>query len=347
VDTLGAMLLTVCILAATVGVLMVLAVWSTRRNGGVRRRRRARVWRRLLPGVLDGRRYPRMRLQKTLRTARDLRLFDDFLAGELKKADRETFLALRHVSRSLGVTDHLHRQLGQSRSLWKRALAARGLGLLRERDARDKIAGLLEARDPTVVMVAGYACASLQDPTLVMPVLRAVYGKTSITLHGMADMLSRFGPGICPTVHEVLASVVEQHTDFKNYSPVSSGCLVDQEDVSAQVILIDLLGFFRYRAASTTLLSLLDLTPQEEVQAHVIKALVRTGSRGAAARLTALLSHPNWVVRSQAALALGTLGTPDALPQLTALLEDEDHWVRAHARSAVTSLSSARPALEA
>ena len=78
--------------------------------------------------------------------------------------------------------------------------------------------------------------------------------------------------------------------------------------------MVDLLAFFAYRPAAGSLLRLLQLSEHEEVLIHIVKALAKMGDASAIPSLSELLTHPDWVLRSQAVQALATLGAVESAP---------------------------------
>ena len=178
------MLVTMAVLAGVVGLLFAVSLWIAMREASSRRRRQLRAWTSTLEDMRDGRRGLRKRVDKLLASDRDLESFQEFLAEEMSTADGERSLALRHLSRTLGVTDRLEDRL---RAIAQSLEAGHG------RASPQLASGTCRAgrhgppsgaHDPHVVMVAGYACADLEDPSLFVPVMHAVYRKTTITLHG-------------------------------------------------------------------------------------------------------------------------------------------------------------------
>ncbi len=104
--------------------------------------------------------------------------------------------------------------------------------------------------------------------------------------------------------------------------------------------MIDLLAFYTYLPAAPTLLRLLKTAKDEEILIHLIKAMTKVGSSAAVPRLSALLAHPNWVVRSQSAEALSALRALEAIPNIRHLLDDESLAVRACAQRVLASLNA-------
>jgi HEAT repeat protein len=329
-------------LVALLGLLVGLVTMHVRRSG-TRIRRLRRLWVRLLPEALEGKRRPTARIRETMVSDANLKAFHGFLDEQLRELGDGSPLRLRHLSRTLDFTRHLQRRLAESRDPLERAAAAKTLGRLRERMSREAVAELLHSDDPAVVLAAGYASASFRDPSVFLQVFRAVYRGTRITLHGIAELLSRFEAGVCPVIHELLDKLVARYSETDLSGSLDPDREVDRGDQAAQVVMIDLLAFFAYRPAGPTLLHLLQLSEHEEVLIHIVKALAKIGDATAIPGLSRLLTHPNWVIRSQAVQALAALEAVDTIPLVHALLEDEDLRVRVCARNTLGTLNQLEP----
>ncbi|MFJ9454399.1 HEAT repeat domain-containing protein [Kitasatospora sp. NPDC101447] len=103
----------------------------------------------------------------------------------------------------------------------------------------------------------------------------------------------------------------------------------------------------------TKALNRIDLFGDESLEPGLLRALADTGHGGvrwsalacaalgfhrAVPLVTALLEHPDPMVREGACEALGLLGDRAAVPALAALLDDEIHWVRSSAARALGEL---------
>jgi HEAT repeats len=313
------------------------------RRSGTRVRRLRRLWTRMFPEALEGRRQPTERIKATLVSDANFKTFHCFLDERLLQMGGDSPLQLRHLCRALGATKRLQSQLADSRDPLERAAAAKTLGRLRERMSREAVTELLHSSDPAVVLAAGYASASFRDPNYFLPVLRAVYKGTRITLHGTAELLSRFQEGVCPVIHSLLDKLIDRCAETEPLHSLDPDTEVDPGDQAAQVVMVDLLAFFAYRPASSTLLRLLQLSEHDEVLIHIVKALAKIGDAAAIPDLSELLTHPNWVLRGQAVQALAALEAVEAVPLIRTLLEDEDVRVRLYARNALECLSQAEP----
>jgi HEAT repeat protein len=128
--------------------------------------------------------------------------------------------------------------------------------------------------------------------------------------------------------------------------PIDREQEVERSETAVQVVMVDLLAFYCYLPAASTLLRLLRSSEDEEVLIHLVKAIARVGNVSAVPRLTALLTHPNWVIRSQSAQALAALGAVEAGGSISILLDDESLAVRADAQRALGSLAAAHEAGE-
>ncbi len=345
-SALHIVLVVIALELVTLLVLFVGLVTMHVRRSGAKIRRLRRTWVRLLPEALEGKRQPTVRIRETIGSDANFKAFHGFMDEQLRQLGGGSPLRLRHLSRTLGFTKRLQRQLAESRDPLERAAAAKTLGWLRERMSREAVAELLHSDDPAVVLAAGYASASFRDPSFFLPVFQAVYKGTRITLHGIAELLSRFEEGVCPVIHGLLDDLIGRYSDVDPLRPLDPSRQVDRSDQAAQVVMVDLLAFFAYRPAGPTLLRLLQLSEHEEVLIHAVKALAKLGDVNAIPSLSELLAHPNWVLRSQAVQALAALEAVDTIPLVHALLEDEDLRVRVYARNTLDSLRELhRPAV--
>jgi hypothetical protein len=326
--------------------LLIATVITHTRKSGAKIRRLRRTWFRLLPAALQGRREATERMQRTLHSRASFQAFHVFLDEQLRYQRGGSPLRLRRLSRAIGFTDRLQHQMLESRDQLGRAAAAKTLGRLRERIARESATELLQSNDPAVVLAAAYASASFRDPRHFLPVFRAIYQRTPITLHGAAELLSGFEEGVCPVIHKLLINLVGQYRHGGTPHPIDPQKEVDRSDTAAQVVMIDLLAFYAYVPAALTLLRLLELSEDEEVLIHLVKALAKVGDTTAVPRLTRLLGHQNWVIRSQAAQALATLEAGEAVPAIHALLGDDNIRVRIYAQQALRSLKTVEQPVE-
>lgn len=291
-----------------------------------------RRWKKLVPRAARGDTFSLDKLRPTLSNKHRMRAFQHFIDQELTSSGSRTTARTRTLVRDLGFTEWLEDVVQNSHNELERAGAARTLQRLHEQVDTERLEELLHSKDPAVVISAGYMIAATKEASLFYPVLLAVYKQTQITMHGAAELLSRFGPKICPQMRQLLGELaMAQERGFRSR--------ISPDDVGIQVIMIDLLAFFGSGRAAKTLSRLMDSTPHEEVLIHIVKALAIIGSSGDAAELIRLLSHSNWVIRSQSAIALATLGASQALPEIETLLEDSDHHVRLAAERALGILA--------
>ncbi|MCX8032630.1 MAG: HEAT repeat domain-containing protein [Thermoleophilia bacterium] len=304
------LLIFIAVEAAALFGLLIAVVWQSLWGIGTRRERQIRLWVKALDHALAGRRCARNRIRRTLKTEEDIIAFQRFLHEHCHSLKVDSWASLRQLLRALGVTTWLHTRFREARKDLERASAARTLAYLKEPLDPEEVATLLDSKDPAAVLAAAHALTSLGNPDYVVRIFRAVYDRTPITLHGAAGLLSRLGPGVCPTITRILADVLkriagnrrpEQPTDIDHTREI------DPNDVAAQVVLVDLLAFFRYTPAGPVLRRLLMFSPHDEVVIHLVKALGALRDNKAIPLLKPLLEHENWVVRSQTAKALAAI----------------------------------------
>jgi hypothetical protein len=323
--------------------LITIFVTQARKSGGRAQQRRA-LWESMLPGALAGERHAMMRIRSSLRRPSHWKQFQAFVDEQLRHEQNGSMLGLRRLCRHVGLTERLQRQLLRAHDPLERAAAGRTLARLRERIAEEKILPLLRSKDPAVVLAAAYATASFRDPGRFLPVFRAVYDRTPITLHGAAELLSGFGEGVCPVIHRLLEGVAEQYeptVTALDIQPADPEKAVSRNDTAVQVVMADLLTFYAYRPAAPVLVQMVSLTDDEEVLIHLVKAVAALGDTSAAPRLTELLGHPSWVVRRQSVQALAAIGAVETVQPIRALLGDDNLMVRTSVLEALAALKSA------
>jgi hypothetical protein len=324
--------------------LLVAALVTQSRKSGAKVQSLKLLWGGLLPAALAGQPGATAVMRGTLGSKTAFEAFHGFFDEQLRRERGRSPLALRRLSRAIGFTERLERNLLRSRDPFNRAAAAKTLGRLRESTAQETAIDLLGSKDPAVVLAAAYATASYRDPKQLLAVFRAVYDRTPITLHGAAELLSGFGDGACPVVHELLVGVASRYPYPRRLDPVdpvAPGKDIDPDDTAAQTVMIDLMAFYGYVPAEFTLLRLLRVAEDHEVLIHLVKAIAKVGNVAAVPRLTELLTHPNWVIRSQSAQALAALGAIEAAPSVRALLDDNNLAVRACAQRTLRALEAA------
>jgi HEAT repeat protein len=334
VSTLSVILLVIAFELVAVTFLLVTTLIAQARRSGGRIQRRRELWEAMLPAALAGRRHPALRIRASLGSRSAWRAFHSFIDEQLRHERGGSTLGFRRLSRHVGLTERLQRQLLRARDPLDRAAAGKTLARLRERIGEEKTLDLLKSEDPAVVLAAAYATAFFRDSQQFLPVFRAVYNRTPITLHGAAELLSGFEEGVCPIIQGLLEGVVDQYqrkADTLSEGQANPEKVVDRDDAAAQVVMTDLLAFYAYRPAGSTLVQLLSATENEEVLIHVVKAIAAIGDASAAPRLSELLTHPSWVVRRQSAQALAALRAVEAAPSMHALLDDSNLMVRATA----------------
>ena len=238
---------------------------------------------------------------------------------------------------------------GLQRALVERLPAAEPEGVPIHR-ARFREVDQVEQALGVVIRASVIGAGEREAPTAnrmdILPVFRAIRGRTAVSPHGAAEVLSAFDKNICPVVHGLLAQAVPD----PRASLHKHGLISDEERDggvaracdTAQVVMIELLTFHNHRAAGGTFLQLLELSEDEEVLEHLIRAVAVFGETDAAPRLIELLRHPSPIIRGEAARALAALKAIEAMWDIRDLLVDENPTVRVEAKDAFHLLERVR-----
>jgi hypothetical protein len=156
--------------------------------------------------------------------------------------------------RSGTLAAHLRRTYDESGDPLDRALALATLTRLPEDISMESVLEQLRSPDPDEVLIAAQKAALFRDPSLFQPVLRALCERTAVSLDEVAGLLLAFGKEVCSGAHSLL----------KRLGP---------DDSRMQIVIIDLLALYRYRPAAATFSRLLWGNADEEVRAHLVKAI--------------------------------------------------------------------------
>jgi len=209
-----------------------------------------------------------------------------------------------------------------------RALAARGLGALKDAADVERLDRLTRDADENVVVSALRALAALGNAAAVAPVASALGAKSpTVQVEALRALVSlppdpALRARVLPFVGHTLpwirsaALPVLARLDREGFTLVLSGLDPDPE-WTVRAGLATALGEVGDEASVSLLFGLLK---DEDVRVlpSALKALRRARGEDAAETLRQHLSHPDFVVRAAAAEELATLATPGQTPALAA-----------------------------
>lgn len=246
---------------------------------------------------------------------RALELFSDNIAGE----------ELERVSAQLKALAHIAREQKRltSRSSWRRALAARHLGLLEDPGQRRALRDAMVAGPPMVTLTAALALARLDDAPSLSWLLSHPDRLPGLSRHQLLALLKRFGPIAIPPLRRVLSGPPREEPMF--LAAIEAVGILEDETTRPRLEAIMQRGGLEARIACARSLGVL-------------------GTPESAPALYLALGDRDWQVRAQAAKSLGELGdaaTKIALHGLVARTRDASWWVRRHSAFALGRLGRA------
>ena len=199
-------------------------------------------------------------------------------------------------------------------SSWRRALAARRVGLLESTELCEPLRKAL-ARGPEIVTIqAALALSHLRDREGLAWLLQHPDATARRTRRQLVGLLVRFGPDAAGELRNTVAG----------------------RDATApiQLAAIEVLGLHRDTASVDVLENALRHGPAE-ARAASARALGRIGARRSAPALVEALDDQMWEVRAQAARSLGVVPDPAQVAPLARCTSDVAWWVRRHAAYAL------------
>jgi len=269
-----------------------------------------------------------------------------FFAPYLEVLDGHDFEKTKTLCREIGLIHHYQKKLHRGGAAGK-AVAARVLGALRCRESVSEMLNLLHSKTPFLVWAAAQGLAKSKETDPFFPTAQALLGNTFFTYEGATEILAGFGENVGPQIVWYLEKEVEQLPEVGVGQNINSSKSIVRKDmvdpVDFRSMMIDLLGFFKYRQALPLLQNLLEKA-DEETTVHILKAFLNMGEVPANLDLKPYLEHRYWVVRNFSARVWKLTGDRQALPVLEKLLSDQNWWVRFNAAEALGS--AGQPGLE-
>jgi hypothetical protein len=288
-------------------------------------------------------------VKKQFLKKRRYKFYKHFFAPYLEMLDGKDFEATKALCREISLIGHYRKKL-LSRKLYDKATAAKLLGTFRCYQSVPERVRMLKSKSELLVLAAAQGLAVSGDSRTFKPVLKALLSNTSITFEGITEILSRYGRDICQPITKLLDEYsrgglpAELKTQEKSKAfvrsllPKSDSANIDRTVLI--VILIDLLGHYRYEAALPVLNRLFERV-DTETSVHILKAFLRIGSLPEEYDPKFYLNHEDWVIRNFAVQVTELAQDESIIPLLDQLLDDEQWWVRYHAARVILTLGDA------
>ncbi len=260
-----------------------------------------------------------------------------FFAPYLDMLDGSDFDKTKALCREISLIGYYKQKLQHGR-LSEKATAARVLGALRCTESISEMINLLDSKHQLLVQAAALGLAKSGDRRTFFPTARALLDNTYFTYEGATEILAAYGNYAAPLMLRFLEGETEllpgmvKDENLKERERVSDSKRVDPSTYKS--VMIDLLGFLKYREA---LFSLHSLTKKAdpETMVHILKAFLSIGEVPVNFDLKPYLEHRYWVVRNFSARVWKLTGDRQAIPLLEKLLEDRNWWVRFNAAEAL------------
>jgi hypothetical protein len=311
---------------ASIGASLLLLLYTLelRLRRRLRERRRADVvahWRVIIAdavtGAADAQSY---RVPKLHRRDRHefLRLWV-YTRSMLEGAAAERLIAL---ARGLGLTEFIRAEAHDAH-VGRRLMAIRAQGYLRDADSFAELAAAADDVNTLVSITAAEALAAIDPPRAVDLLVPKIAKRRDWPRTHVFKLLQRAGSAVIsePLYRFIRTAADEDAAYLLQFAEIAE---FDVRDALAGEML---------RTASNP-----------EVLAAALKV---ASGHATVPRLDALLAHPAWYVRMQAAKLVGRMGRMEDVDRLQRLLADEEWWVRYRAAKALVRLPRlGRPALE-
>lgn len=241
-----------------------------------------------------------------------LERFADGVSGEAWGGIADALRDLPVVTREATLLDHP--------DAWRRALAARHLGMLGDPLHADALRNTMIQGPTMVTLSAALALAQIGDVRALRWLVTHPDATNGQTRHRMVALVKRFGRGF---VNELRQELRSRRAEGVIY-----------------LAAIECLGVWKDRP-SRKLLEATLLVGGLEPRVAAGRALGRIGARASIPALCEALTDRAWQVRAQAARALGMIRLRAAVPHLERATSDSAWWVRRNAAYALATQGAA------
>jgi HEAT repeat protein len=274
-------------------------------------RRRANViahWRAIIADAVTG-----AAVRKTLKLRRGerqefLRLWV-YTRSMVEGAAAERLIAL---ARSVGLPDLVHRQASNAH-LGVKLMAIQAQGFLRDPANFAELAAATDDANALVSVMAAEALVAIDAERAAARLIPKIASRRDWPRTHVFKLLQRAGSAVGEPLYRHIRSATD--------------------DDAAYLLQFAEVAEFDVRDALAV--ELLRSRESPEVLAAALK--IATG-HASVPRLDALLAHPAWYVRMQAAKLLGRMGRAEDAGKLEKLLADKEWWVRYRAAKALVRL---------
>jgi len=272
-------------------------------------------WEEMIFKYLEGEQLPQEIVDPIPRS--DYSYFLNFLENYLMTIKGEDFKRISTLITQTKLFSHLINNLKQ-RNSQMRSDAAFFLGLARARKAKEFLRERLKDRNDSVAYNCALSLAKMGAIDTVSDILIRYCNCKNYSRDSLLCILFELGNSVCESLLQRL--------------------LKEKKD-SLRILIIDVLGHYIYFSAGKAILNLFNLSNNNELRIHCIKAIGRMEYIEALPTLRRCLDNPDWVIRSQAISAIGKIGDINIENKLVEKLGDENWWVRYRAAEVLFSIS--------
>jgi hypothetical protein len=222
----------------------------------------------------------------------------------------------RKVAKVVCTLPNVHHEIRnlEHGAAWRRALAARHMGMLADAAPFDRLRAAMERGPMIVTLTAALALARLRDREALRWLLAHPQATQGQDRQRLTALLKRFGASFVP--------------DFR--SALAAGTC----ETAIGLATIEVLGVFKDAGSHERLESILRESGLE-ARASAARALGAIHASASIPSLCEALKDSEWQVRAQAARALGTIGSDAPVEPLSNAMSDSSWWVRRNAAYAL------------
>jgi hypothetical protein len=247
---------------------------------------------------------------------REFLYFQRYLQDTISTTTDIDVMSESKIAEVTGFRDFLNKRIERKRG-WNKAIALRTLSYFRDsRNAPVFLHALSHSEKSPEVYAAGYGLALAKQVDTFNLVAQKVWVISNQNTELLWNLLLLFGESTAPNLLRLLREGLKSD--------------------DAMIVAIALLGRYRYTAAVTDFIKILEDRPPPPLAGALLAALGKIADKQSIGPILAYLNHPDFTVRVEALKAVAGIGDPESCDQVETLLVDDNWWVR---REAANSLA--------
>ncbi len=246
--------------------------------------------------------------------------FERFLRNRISRSDASDWdiHLCREIAQKSGFTKK-KRRCTKSGRMWKRAMAIRTLGYLRDSQNRSLFREVIDQSSSSqLCFSASMGLALMGDVEYLIRIMEKLYPDASLGRDRALSIVTAYGSAACPKIAGLLTQ--------------------NGMSDSVKTVFLDYLRINSYKEGQESIVTLAKGSQNPEVLIHAVEALGIVGDSNTVSFIEQFCDSSDFRLRLKSIVAIGLLDGAKSEQKLRAALDDPDWWVRRNAAEALVAI---------